>query len=188
MLIVISGPSGVGKGTLITHLLQNTPELSLSVSATTRAPRAGEIHGKDYFFLGNDDFDNAIKNGDFIEWCAVHQHRYGTLRQQVAHKLNLSKGVVVEIDVQGAKKIKAAYDDNQFHIFIAPPSIEILTQRLQTRNTEPSSIIEKRIKEAEKELEEKESYDLVIVNNELTQTHIELNNVILSLLTEGVIE
>ena len=140
------------------------------------------------FFLTNQDFDQAIEHDDFIEWCAVHQHRYGTLKQQIEHKLNLSKGVIVEIDVQGAKKIKQSYTNRQYHIFIAPPSIDILTQRLQTRNTEPDHIVEKRIKEAEKELKEKESYDLVIVNNELTQTHIELNNVILSLLTEGVIE
>ncbi|MEK9727218.1 MAG: guanylate kinase, partial [Candidatus Margulisiibacteriota bacterium] len=186
MLIVISGPSGVGKGTIINQLLQDHNFLTLSVSATTRQPRPNETHGEDYYFFNHDEFDRLIQKYAFLDWCTVHTNRYGTLKDDVSKKLINARAVIIEIDVQGAKKIRQHGDFKQHHIFIAPPSLGILKKRLTARNTESEPIIAQRLAQAENELNEKDNYDTIIVNNELTQTHIELNNVILSLLTEGV--
>ena len=186
MLIVISGPSGVGKGTIINYILKQNPNLATSISATTRQPRPNEIDGTDYYFFNNTRFDRAIKNHEFLEWCNVHLDRYGTLKQDIITKLKTAPAIIIEIDVQGAKKIREQQEFAQHHIFIAPPSLAILEERLKIRNTENDDVIQKRIAQAKLELIEKENYDTIIVNNELTQSCNELNNVILSLLTEGV--
>ena len=186
MLIIISGPSGVGKGTLIDDILTRHPNIPLSTSATTRDARPGEQDGLDYYFLTNKQFDDHVDNNDFLEWCNVHTNRYGTLKQDVITKLKNSPAVIVEIDVQGAAKIRQHQDVEQFHIFIAPPSIDVLEDRLRQRNTESNDRIEKRLKVALNEMAEKDLYDKIIVNNKLTQSSIELNNVILSILTKGV--
>jgi len=186
MLIIISGPSGVGKGTLIKDIQAKHPTIPFSTSATTRPPRPGEINNQDYYFLTNEEFDYNIEQGNFLEWCNVHTNRYGTLKQDILNKLKTSPAVLVEIDVQGAKKIREHNDIAQHHIFIAPPSIQILESRLRTRNTESDERILKRLQVAISELEQKHLYDTVIINNELTQSCNELNNVILSILTKGV--
>ncbi len=184
MLFIISGPSGVGKGTLIQDLLALNAALCWAVSATTRSPRPGEIDGKDYYFLTEESFDQHISNHNFLEWCEVHGNRYGTLKSEILSKQSKFKGVIVEIDVQGAQKIRQHLDYQQYHIFIAPPSEAILEERLRARNTENSETIDHRLKESKKELASKQNYDKIIVNNKLTQSLDELNNVILSLLTK----
>ena len=186
MLFIISGPSGVGKGTLIKVYLKKSRHCVLSTSATTRMPRIGEVNGNDYYFKSNSEFDTHIKNNDFLEWCTVHTNRYGTLKSDIKKKLTSSPAVIVEIDVQGAKKIKQHTDFPQHHIFIAPPSLDVLEQRLRTRNTEDEANLMKRLKQANQELLEQSNYDSIIVNNELTQSTIELDNVVLSILTKGV--
>ena len=188
MIFVISGPSGVGKGTIIQKLIQENPSYSLAVSATTRPPRNGEVHGTDYFFLTNNEFDTSIKNDEFLEWCQVHTNRYGTLKKEVNNLLSHSDAIIIEIDVQGAEKIRKHKDINQRHIFLVPPSIKILEERLRKRDTESEYEIIKRINEAKNELTKQNDYQHVIVNNELTQSVFELNNIILKELAEGVIE
>ena len=188
MIFVISGPSGVGKGTIIRKLLEENPNYTLAISATTRPPRTGEIHGSDYFFLSETEFDLSIKNNEFLEWCQVHTSRYGTLKKEIETLSSNSLAIIIEIDVQGAEKIRQHQDINQRHIFLVPPSIEILENRLRKRNTESDTEIKKRITEAKNELSKQNHYQHVIVNNELTQSVFELNNIILKELAEGVIE
>ena len=185
MLIIISGPSGVGKGTVIYQLLALNPSLALCVSATTRSPRNNEINGEAYHFLTNDEFKANIDNGDFLEWCQVHQNFYGTPISEVQSKLSDHSAVIIEIDVQGAQKIrKQPYD--QFHIFLAPPSIEILKQRLIIRNSESELILNQRIDTATQEMNQRHLYDEIIINDELTQTVNHVHNLILKTLAEGV--
>ena len=188
MLIVISGPSGVGKGTLITQLLSRNKQLSLAISATTRQPREGEHHGHDYYFLSDREFDDHISSDNFLEWCAVHHHRYGTLKSEILSKLTTYDAIIIEIDVQGAHKIRQQTKFPQCHIFIAPPSTEVLENRLKQRNTESDAIIKERLAKATHELRQQHQYDKIIINNELTQSLVELNNVIQRILTKGVSE
>ena len=143
MLFVISGPSGVGKGTLIQKILSLSPTLCLAVSATTRQPRQGETNGNEYYFLTQDEFDHHINNNDFFEWCTVHGNCYGTLKPEVSNKLKSHDAIIIEIDVQGAEKIRKHTEFPQYHIFIAPPSEEILEERLRLRNTENDDVIKK---------------------------------------------
>jgi guanylate kinase len=184
MIFVISGPSGVGKGTLIQAILHQHPCLCMAVSATTRQPRIGERDGVEYHFLSQTKFDEHIQNRQFLEWCNVHGNRYGTLKPEVIKKLSTYRAIIVEIDVQGAEKIRKNNDFPQFHIFIAPPSEEVLEARLKSRNTENDDVIQQRLLEAKRELLKKDHYDKIIVNNELTQSIDELNNVILRILTK----
>jgi guanylate kinase len=186
MLFVISGPSGVGKGTLISTVLHKNSMLCLSVSATTRPPRSNEIHGQDYYFLSENEFDNHVTSDNFLEWCHVHHHRYGTLKSDVSQKLMTFRAIIIEIDVQGAQKIKRNSAQPQCHIFIDAPSEAVLEQRLRHRNTENNDAIIRRLNQSKQERLFKKNYDIVIVNNELTQSINELNNVILKRLTKGV--
>ena len=184
MIFVISGPSGVGKGTLIQAILHQHPFLCMAVSATTRQPRTGEKDGIEYYFLSQDKFNEYVQNDQFLEWCNVHGNCYGTLKPEVTKKLSTHRAIIIEIDVQGAEKIRTNNDFPQFHIFIAPPSEQILEARLKSRNTENEEVIQQRLLEAKRELLKKDHYDKIIVNNELTQSINELNNVILSILTK----
>ena len=184
MIFVISGPSGVGKGTLIQAILNQHPSLCLAVSATTRQPRIGEKDGIEYYFLSQKKFNEHVQNDQFLEWCNVHGNCYGTLKPEVTKKLSTHQAIIIEIDVQGAEKIRMNNNFPQFHIFIAPPSEQILEARLKSRNTENEQVIQQRLLEAKRELLKKDHYDKIIVNNELTQSIDELNNVILSILTK----
>ncbi|MGE4169959.1 MAG: guanylate kinase [Candidatus Margulisiibacteriota bacterium] len=161
---VISGPSGVGKGTLIKRLLAQKPQYRLSISATTRAPRPGEVNGKDYWFLSEAAFDAAVQNNDFIEWCPVHQHRYGTLKSEFTPKTP-DEILILEIDTQGAKKVFSAFDVHS--IFIAPPSMEALQHRLQTRNTETPEALNKRLEAAKNELQDQVFFETSLINDDL---------------------
>ena len=175
----ITGPSGVGKGTLIKELLKRVPDLELSVSATTRAPREGERNGRDYHFLTPEEFEERIDEDDFLEWASYSNNRYGTLRSEVERCLDAGKSVVLEIEVQGAQQVRAAKRDS-VQIFIAPPDPTVLRERLIGRGTDSTEAIDERLKVAEGELAVKEDFDHQIVNDDLNRAADELVNVVRS--------
>jgi len=176
-VFVVSGPSGSGKGTLLTRLFRLVKGLSYSVSATTRTPRQGEKPGQDYTFLSNEQFEDYIKSGKFLEWARVHDYLYGTLKEEVEKKLN-SSDVVLELDPQGALQVKEKIP-NAVLIFILPPAykdshdiekaLKELENRLRKRKTESEEYIKKRLETARKELLELDKYDYVVVNDTLPE-------------------
>ena len=168
-LAVIAGPTAVGKGTVVRHLLAEHPEFKLSVSATTRSPRPGEIDGVDYFFWTQERFDEAIANKELLEYATVHGlNRYGTPRRPVEEALARGENVVLEIDIQGAKQVKVAMPQ-AITIFIQPPSWEELVRRLSTRGTEDAAEQEKRLTTAKVELASANDFDYQVVNDEVAK-------------------
>ncbi len=165
-LFVVSGPAGVGKGTLVSRVREMRPLLGLPVSATTRAPRPGEIDGVSYHFLSDAEFDERIRRGDFLEWARVHDHRYGTLKSEVDACLKRGESVILEIDMQGGANVVRHYPDT-VRIFIEPPSWEVLVQRLKDRGTESEESLAIRLNTAQEELKHASSYDVRIVNDNL---------------------
>ncbi|MGI6221524.1 MAG: guanylate kinase [Coriobacteriales bacterium] len=172
-LFVISGPSGAGKGTLVNRVMSRRDGTWLSVSATTRLPREGEVDGVSYYFLTDDEFDAKIEEGDFLEWANVHTRRYGTLRSVVVEKLEQGIDVILEIDVQGALQVRENYPD-AFLIFIKPPSFEELERRLVSRGTETAEQIAGRLEVAKLEMEQEKCYNVSLVNDELDRATEEL--------------
>lgn len=172
-LFVLSGPSGAGKGTLVKRVLQRVPDAWVSVSATTRQPRPGEVDGRDYFFLDQPRFDELVSQGGFLEWAHVHGNSYGTLRSRVQDRIDHGSQVILEIDVQGAFQVKKAMPEAHL-IFIEPPSLEELERRLRGRGTEAEEVICNRMKTAEVELARKMEYDVQVVNDELERATEEL--------------
>lgn len=169
-IIVVSAPSGTGKSTIINWLMEQHRELQLSfsISCTSRAPRGKEQNGVEYFFLSPEEFRKRIENGDFIEYEEVYQDRfYGTLKSQVDHQTEQGQNVVLDIDVKGATNVKKVYGDRALTLFIQPPSIEALRQRLVNRATDAPEVIEQRISRAEFELSFAPSFDRVVVNDDL---------------------
>ena len=168
-LAVIAGPTAVGKGTVVRYLLQQHPEFTLSVSATTRAPRPGEVDGVDYFFWSQERFDEAIANNELLEYATVHGlNRYGTPRKPVEDALAAGKHVVLEIDIQGAKQVKAAMPE-ALTIFIMPPSWDELVRRLSSRGTEDAEEQQRRLETAVVELAAANSFDVTVVNDEVAK-------------------
>ena len=165
-VFVITGPSGVGKGTLIRSLLERRPEVGLSVSATTRAPRPGEVDGVDYHFLDPVEFDRLAAAGEFVEHAEYAGHRYGTLRSELDARAAAGAPVVLEIDVQGARQVRATLPE-AVQVFIAPPSFGELRARLVGRGTDDSTQVEKRLGLARHELEAETEFPHVIVNDDL---------------------
>jgi guanylate kinase len=164
---VISGPSGVGKGTVVRRLLELRPDLVLSVSCTTRAPRPGEEEGRDYRFVSEDEFRRLIEEGAFLEWAEIYgDHRSGTLLAPVAEALAQENDVILEIDVQGAAKVRKRIPDSVL-IFLAPPSNEELTRRLQRRRTETDQQLSRRLAAAQGELRQAGWFDHVVVNDDV---------------------
>ncbi len=165
-LTVITGPSGVGKGSLVRELLKSHPQIWLSISATTREPRVGEIEGKDYFFLQKDRFLQLVSDGGFLEWADFAGNSYGTPRKPVLDHLSQGQPVLLEIELEGARQIRKNSPDS-FHIFLAPPSFEELENRIRGRETDSDEAIQKRLFRAREELNAKDEFDAVIINDDL---------------------
>ena len=176
-MFVITGPSGVGKGTLIAELLSRLPELELSVSATTRGPRDGEAEGSDYHFLDDAEFDRRVADGDFLEYATYSGNRYGTLRSEVERRLADDHSVVLEIEVQGARQVRAAMPEAVL-IFIAPPDADALRRRLEDRGTDSPEAIDRRIRTAEQELEAQGEFGHVVVNDDVQEAAGELERLV----------
>lgn len=178
-VFVITGPSGVGKGTLIRTLRERVPELALSVSATTRAPRPGEVDGEDYWFLDDADFQRRVDAGEFVEHATYSGRRYGTLRSELERHTRApqARPVVLEIEVQGARQVRAAMPE-AVQVFIAPPSVEALRTRLVGRGTDDPEQVEARLRVAESELAAQDEFDLVVVNDRLEDAVDELVGIV----------
>lgn len=177
-LFVVSGPSGVGKGTLLAQVLPRLDNIQLSISATTRAPRAGEIDGREYFFLTDAEFDELVRSDGLLEWAKVHTARYGTPKAPVLEALSQGLDEILEIDPQGALQVRSRYPQAHL-IFIQPPSLEILAARLRLRGTESSEQMERRLAAVNQEMAQREHYDKVVVNDDLARAAAELYNYIL---------
>jgi guanylate kinase len=176
---VITGPSGVGKGTLTGRLLERLPKLELSISATTRAPREGEVDGVDYHFLDREEFARRADANEFLEHAAYSGNRYGTLRSEVERRLPEGKSVVLEIEVQGARQVRAAMPEAVL-VFIAPPSPETLRERLEGRGTDSGAAIDERLRTAELELDAQQEFKHVVVNDDLDGAVDELERIVRS--------
>lgn len=182
-VFVITGPSGVGKGTLIGELRNRVPEVELSVSATTRDPRPGERDGSEYHFLSAEDFDRRVCEGEFLEWAEYSGNRYGTLRSEVERRAQGGTPVVLEIEVQGARQVRVTMPE-AVRIFIEPPSPEVLRERLVGRGTDAADVIERRLQEARKELRAKEEFGHRVVNDDVDRAANELAGIVRSALDE----
>lgn len=176
-LFIISGCSGVGKGTLLKMFLENNPDIRLSISATTRKPRANEQDGVNYFFISKDEFKEAIKNDEFLEYAEFSGNFYGTKRNFVEKTLNEGKDIILEIEVKGAKQVKTQMPD-AVTIFIMPPSVEILEKRLRGRHTEDEETIQKRLNEAKREIEAGSNFNYQVINDNLDAALSNLQNII----------
>ncbi|MBK5218638.1 MAG: guanylate kinase [Thermoleophilia bacterium] len=176
-VFVITGPSGVGKGTLISKLLERVPDLELSVSATTRQPREGEVNGRDYHFLTAEEFDERIEQGDFLEFATYSGNLYGTMRTEVERRLSEGHSVVLEIEVQGARQVRAAMRES-VQVFIAPPAPGVLRQRLNARGTDAPHAIDARLEVAAQELAAQDEFAYRVVNDDLAQAADELERIV----------
>ena len=176
-VFVITGPSGVGKGTLISKLLERVPGLELSVSATTREPREGEVDGRDYHFLSPEEFDRRIEREDFLEFATYSGNRYGTLRSEVRRRLDEGHSVVLEIEVQGARQVRAAMRES-VQVFIAPPDPAALRHRLESRGTDSLEAIDSRLEVAEQELAAQGEFAHAVVNDDLEHAADRLEEIV----------
>ena len=178
-LIVFSAPSGSGKSTLIAALMERIENLHFSISATSRAPRGTEVNGKEYFFLTPEEFRRKIQGGEFIEYEEVyHDKFYGTLKSQVEKQMQQGENVVLDIDVKGAVNVKRIYGNRALLVFIQPPSIETLKDRLVKRGTDAPEVIEDRIRKATFELTFAPHFDVVITNDDLEKAQQDTFNVV----------
>lgn len=175
-LIVVSGASGTGKTTLC-RSLEKDLEIYFSISATTRQKREGEVEGKDYYFLSENQFGRMAEKGEFLEWAQVHGHRYGTIKRQVVDRLEKGENVLLDVDSQGALNIKNKLKDAVL-IFIKTPTLTELRTRLFGRGTDSSEEIEKRIQKASEEIAQSKRYDYVLVNNNLEDAKKELKKIV----------
>ena len=180
LLIVISGPSGVGKTTLGKKLLTQFPKMKYSMSVTTRKPRKTEVNGHDYMFVRIEKFREDIEKGRFAEWAKVGNNLYGTSKGFIEDTINSGYDVLLDIDIQGASQLRKLYQENGVFIFISPPSIHTLRNRLNLRKTDSEQEIDARIMLAKKEIKEKNSYNYVVVNEDLNKTLEELTRIISS--------
>lgn len=179
-LVVVAGPSAVGKGTLVAALKERMPEVWVSVSATTRPPRPTERDGVHYFFVSPEEFDRMVERGQLLEWAVVHgTHKYGTPRAPVEERLARGVPVVLEIDLQGARQVKKAMPEALF-VFVTPPSFDALVERLEIRGTEGSEERERRLQTAKEELEAVSEFDITLVNDRLEDAVAGLQTIVAS--------
>lgn len=182
-LIIFSAPSGSGKTTIVKHLLSKPYNLGFSVSATSRAIRGNEVHGKDYYFLTPDEFRSKIDNNEFLEWEEVYSGSYyGTLKSEVEHLRNAGTNVVFDVDVVGGCNIKKYYGNEALSVFIQPPSIEELEKRLKARSTDTDEVIAKRVEKAAYELTFAPQFDVVLINDQLEKALNEAEKLVESFL------
>jgi guanylate kinase len=179
LLIVISGPSGAGKGTVCKSLLSKANNLRLSTSITTRKPRLGEIEGVNYFFIENEKFKEMIYAGELLEYAMVYDNYYGTPKKKVLEQLNLGKDVILEIDIQGALKVKSEFPQGVF-IFIMPPSMEELKNRIKNRGTESETELTKRFEASYKEINYVSKYNYIVVNDEIEEAVEKVKSIIIA--------
>jgi len=180
LLIVVSGPSGTGKGTICKRIIEEVDNIELSVSMTSRSPRENEINGKDYYFVTKEEFEKNIKDNQFLEYAIVHSNQYyGTPKAKIEEKRNNGISIILEIDIQGALKVKEINKDAVF-IFIMPPSMKVLKERLINRHTESEEKIMERFKTAYKELNEYKKYNYVVVNDDLNEAVEKVKSIIIS--------
>lgn len=178
-LVVLTGPSGVGKGTLLKALLQNHPDIYLSVSATTREPRPGEVDGQNYYFLNRSQFNEMIAAGEFLEWAEFAGNCYGTPRKEIEKQIAEDKIVLLEIEVQGARQVRQSFPE-ALQIFILPPSVAELEKRIRGRGQDTEEAIIKRLQQAEIELTAASEFDVQIVNDNLNEALSALETAIFS--------
>jgi guanylate kinase len=179
-LIVVSAPSGAGKSSLCARLLHDhSDRLSLSISTTSRAPRGQEVHGKEYFFASPEEFKTRIHQNDFAEWALVHGNYYGTSKSTLRSFWSHRKHVLLDIDVQGSETLRNGFPERCFTVFIAPPSLEVLEQRLRGRGTEAEEAIQKRMKNAVSEMAQQDRFDLVIVNDDFESAYQNLDKAVI---------
>jgi len=178
-LFIISSPSGGGKGTLIKELLKSSSKVGYSVSYTTREKRVGEEHGKDYFFVGVDEFKELIDRDKFIEFAEVHGNFYGTSKSQVEKETSLGNDIILEIDVQGAKIVQEKFKE-AIGVFILPPSYDVLKTRLTERNTESPEALRIRLSNAKQEVKACEAFDYIVVNDEVERAAMDLETIFLA--------
>jgi len=179
ILYVVSSPSGGGKGTLIRRVLDVMPDLSYSVSYTTRAPRNGEVNGREYFFVNRDQFEKMVTAGEFLEWANVHGHLYGTARRQVTEEVASGIDIVLEVDVQGAASVRSLGLDS-VSVFILPPSLETLRSRLIARGTDSPEQLAVRLRNAPEELSQYSTFDYVIFNDKVDSAATELAAIVVA--------
>jgi guanylate kinase len=177
ILFVVSSPSGGGKGTLIQRVLSRLQNLSYSVSYTTRKPRNGEINGREYFFVTPEQFSQMVERNDFLEWAKVHSHLYGTSRSQVVRDVSQGRDIVLEVDVQGAASIRHLIHE-AVSVFILPPSLEVLRERLIARDTDSAEELAVRLRNAPEELKAYKTFDYVIINDDVEQAAAKLMSII----------
>lgn len=176
-LIVISSPSGGGKSTIAKYLLSLYPDIKFSISATTRKIREGEVEGKDYYFLSKELFVNKIKSNELVEYEEIFGNLYGTLKSEVANKIKNNDTILFDVDVKGALSLRKAFPEETLLIFIAPPSFEILEERLRSRRTESDEEIKNRLNRAEEENKYKGYFDYVIINDKLENAYKEIEEI-----------
>jgi len=179
LLFVVSAPSGAGKTSLCKAITDSLENLTHSVSHATRKPRPGELDGRDYYFVGQERFQEMVRAGDFAEWAEVHSNLYGTSRRVLDDLITKGRDVILDIDTQGAKQIKAKYDAAVF-IFIMPPSLDILEERLRNRKSDHEDEIRKRMRRAREEIRDYSMYDYIIVNRDFDRALTELRAVVIA--------
>lgn len=184
-LLIISAPSGAGKTTLCQRLLKDFPELVLSISSTTRAPRGKESHGREYHFLTKEKFEAEIQAGRFAEWALVHGNYYGTSKSVIEATFAQGKSVLLDIDVQGAASLKISYPNESHLVFISPPDMKTLEERLRFRGTDTEETIQKRLKNAHEEMARIAEFDKTIINDHLERAYGELHKTVEQILRKA---